>query len=55
MDELEAATTPTVKPTSNAAVMAATARKIFIRSDIKRKFFFHGKLGFRQFSDSRRP
>ncbi|WP_186291078.1 hypothetical protein [Bifidobacterium catenulatum] len=51
----EAATIPTVKPTSNAAVMAATARKIFIRSDIERKFFFHWKLGFHQSANGPRP
>lgn len=60
MEELEAATTPIVKPTRSAAVTAATARKIFIFSDIKRdafkrKIFLHRKLSFRQTSNGGRP
>ncbi|MDH7870335.1 hypothetical protein [Bifidobacterium catenulatum] len=55
MAELEAATTPIVKPTNSAAVTAATARKIFIFSDIKRESLFNGKLGFRQTTNRRRP
>jgi hypothetical protein len=53
--ELEAATTPTVKPINSAAVTAATARKIFILSDIERESLFHGKLGFRQSANGGRP